>query len=157
MSLGRKGQTFWKSVRIDFCSILFLCREYVPFLPAPESEPQGPIDPPYLEAVAPEGWWAERADQLFNAAVQITNLLQQLDDLDTPFLTPFSGFCAFSAATMNAYVSRFPRMNYGKSILTAVKLVEVNIQWFSRFKNVWKMGNGWVSRAQIAMRCISDK
>jgi hypothetical protein len=35
-------------------------------------------------------------------------------------------------------------MNHGKS--DGSTLLEVNIQWLSRFKDVWKMGNGWVSQ-----------
>ncbi|KAF2493747.1 hypothetical protein BU16DRAFT_550743 [Lophium mytilinum] len=143
VSLGH-GEQFAFINLVYFISILFLSREYIPFLPKPESEPEGPIDPPHLESAAPAGWWAERADQLFSSAAHITNLLHQLDDLNTSLLTPFSGFCAFSAAIMNAYVSSFPRMNYGKCIPFSKKLLDVNIQWLSRFKDVWKMGNGWL-------------
>ncbi|KAF2808118.1 uncharacterized protein BDZ99DRAFT_73562 [Mytilinidion resinicola] len=142
VSLGH-GEQFAFINLVYYISILFLSREYIPFLPKPESIPVGPVDPPLLESAAPEGWWVERADQLFNSSAQITNLLQELDDLNTSLLTPFSGFCAFSAAIMNAYVSSFPRMNYGKCIHFSTKLLEVNIQWLSRFKEIWKMGNGW--------------
>ena len=79
----------------DMGSILFLGREYIPFLPTPDSVPKGPVDPPLLEAMAPEGWWAERADQLFNAAGQITSLIEELEALGSPLVTPFTGFGVF--------------------------------------------------------------
>ncbi|RDW86001.1 hypothetical protein BP5796_04326 [Coleophoma crateriformis] len=142
ISLGH-GEQFAYINLIYYVSILFLSREYIPFLPTPESEPQGPVDPPLLEIAAPDRWWTERADQLFNAAAQITNLLQELDVLNTPLLSPFPGFCSFSAATMNAYVLHFPRMNYGNSISFAGELLDINVKWLSRFKSVWPMGNGW--------------
>ncbi|CZR56852.1 uncharacterized protein PAC_06741 [Phialocephala subalpina] len=139
----RQGEQFTFINLIYYVSILFLGREYIPFLPTPDSVPKGPVDPPLLEAMAPEGWWAERAYQLFNAAGQITSLIEELEALGSPLVTPFTGFCVFSAATMNAYVSSFPRMNHGNSQGFAEELLEINIQWLSSFKKVWPMGNGW--------------
>lgn len=125
---------------------MFLNREYIPFLPTADSVPRGPVDPPLLQATAPDGWWVERAAQLFDAARQITLLLQELDHLNASLITPFTGFCEFSAATMNTYVSNFPNMNHGNSKEYAEEMLEVNIRWLSRFKESWPMGHGWVSQ-----------
>lgn len=126
------------------CSILLLNREYIPFLPSPESEPQGPVDPPLLRAVAPEDWWEDRARDLFQAAVYITDMLRDLSDIDSSLLTPFTGFCVFSAATMNIYVASFPRMNLGRS-QDAAALANINLQYLEKFKSSWKLGIRWVS------------
>jgi hypothetical protein len=107
------------------------------------SEPTGPIDPPHLEAPSPASWWPDRADDLFSAAKCITTILEELDEIDSALLTPFAGFCAFSAATMNLYVAAFPKMNLERSH-DAAALVELNITYLDKFRRVWKIGNGWV-------------
>jgi len=125
-------------------SVLFLHREYIPFLPAAESEPRGPVDSPLLETVAPPGWWQKGSQELFEAVESITNILKELEDSDAALITPFAGFCAFSAAIMNLYVSKFPRMNLGESP-EAAALARVNKSYLHRFKRLWRMGEAWVS------------
>ncbi|RDW57296.1 hypothetical protein BP5796_12746 [Coleophoma crateriformis] len=124
--------------------ILFLNREYIPFLPTSESEPQGPVDPPLLQAASPDGRWAERANELFHAAACITNILEDLEELDRPLATPFAGFCAFSIATMNIYVAAFPRMNMGRSPNADIS-AELHLIYIDKFRHVWKIGNGLVN------------
>jgi len=87
-------------------------------------------------------WWEDRARDLFNAAECIARILHELDEMDCPLLTPFPGFCAFSAANMNLYCAAFPRMNLGRSPSAAV-LAELNLSYLDRFRQIWKMGNGW--------------
>jgi len=123
---------------------MFLRREYIPFLPTTESEPRGPIDPPLLEAVAPTGWWEANSKELFDAGECITNILQELEDCDAALITPFAGFCAFSASIQNFYVSKFPRMNLGRSTKAAT-LARKNKSYLYRFKDLWPIGEGWVS------------
>jgi hypothetical protein len=106
--------------------------------------PRGPIDPPLLEAAAPPGWWDNGSLEAFDAAACITNILQELEDSDTPLVTPFVGFCAFSAATANHYASTFPQMNLGRSP-EAATLAATNKSYLNRFKVLWKIGEGWVS------------
>ncbi|KAH8817122.1 putative fungal-specific transcription factor [Xylogone sp. PMI_703] len=141
ISMGR-GESVAYINLIYYVCVLFLNREYIPFLPTAESEPRGPVDPPLLEASAPNSWWKDRAWDLFHAAETITDLLQELGELDRSLLTPFTGFCAFSAAAINVYVEAFPRMNLGRSI-RASALVELNVAYFDKFCRSWKIGNGW--------------
>ena len=122
-------------------SLLFLGREYLPFLPTPASEPSGPVDPPLLPG-GPQGWWADRADEIFTSAAHITDILRRMDMAGTPFFAAFPGFCAFSAATMNSYVSCFPRMNLGRSKTAAADLSS-NLSYLDRFRAIWPMGDGW--------------
>lgn len=137
------------------CSILFLNREYIPFLPNTESEPQGPVDLPHLQAVAPDGWWKDRAQDLFQAAACITEMLHELSLLDSRMFTPFTGFCVFSAATMNIYIAAFPRMNLGRSH-NAAALAEISVKYLDEFKGFWKMGNGWVSLLRKNFKICAD-
>ncbi|KND88338.1 hypothetical protein TOPH_06920 [Tolypocladium ophioglossoides CBS 100239] len=55
------GETFVYLNLFYYFSTLMLHSEYFPFLPTLESEPQGPVDHPRLEAPAPAGWWEESA------------------------------------------------------------------------------------------------
>lgn len=119
-----------------------MCREYVPFLPNSSSRPSGPIDPPLLEVPAPSGWWEERADELFSASSNITTLLSELKREGAPLLTPFAGFCAFSAATMNIYVAYFPQMNLGRSIGRETDF-DLDLAYLDEFQARWPMGAGW--------------
>ena len=59
-----------------------------------------------------------------------------------PFLSPFPGFCAFSAATMNSYVSCFPRMNLGRSKTAAADFTS-NLTYLDQFRAACPMGDGW--------------
>ncbi|KAJ5032262.1 uncharacterized protein L3040_008870 [Drepanopeziza brunnea f. sp. 'multigermtubi'] len=141
VSLGC-GEKFAFVNLLYYVSVLFLTREYIPFLPNQESEPEGPVDPPLLESTAPPGWWEDRAKDLFDAAASITSILRQMELLNTPFLTPFAGFCSFSAGTMNLYSAYFPRMDLNRNP-DAFKNAGHNFEYLNKFKVIWKMGNGW--------------
>ncbi|KAJ5889068.1 fungal specific transcription factor domain-containing protein [Penicillium taxi] len=141
VSLGQ-GESFAYVNLVYYISLLFLNREYIPFLPTLNSKPQGPVDPPVLPAVAPTNWWSDRARELFYCAEAITLILQELIDLESPLLTPFSGLCTFSAATMNLYVSAFPSMNLGRSP-NATAMAKLNIIHLNEFKRLFKMGKRW--------------
>lgn len=120
-----------------------LHREYFPFLPKADSTPRGPVDPPLLEAEAPPGWWNESARELFNAAEQIACLLQEASECGIPLMTPFSGFCAFTACFLNLYVFRFPSMNLGRSS-RAEQLMNWGLEYLEEFQNAWELAGGWV-------------
>ncbi|CAK7225684.1 hypothetical protein SEUCBS140593_005987 [Sporothrix eucalyptigena] len=127
---------------IYYISILFLGREYIPFLPTSEATPTGPVDPPLLPLKPPSTWWANRAAELFDASVRIVTLLRELADAGAPLDSPFAGFCSFSAATMNLYILHFPNMNLGRSTdIPAV--VADNLRYLETFQAVRPMGRGW--------------
>lgn len=121
-----------------------LHREYFPFLPTVDSVPQGPVDQPMLEATAPEGWWDDCAATLFGAAEQIAKLLQEASDCGVHLLTPFAGFCAFSAGYLNLYVYRYPRMNLDRSPNAETHL-QLCLDYLHELRKVWKIADGWVS------------
>jgi hypothetical protein len=126
-----------------------LHREYFPFLPTAESTPQGPIHPPLLEAEAPPGWWEDSAKELYGAAEQITCLLQEASECGIPLMTPFSGFCAFTACFLNLYIFRFPKMNLGRSP-RAEQLMNWGLEYLEEFQNAWELAGGWV-RAPLSL------
>ena len=100
------------------------------------------MDAPLLTEPAPLEWWNNRAQELFSSAAYIGDILQDLDDAGTPLITPFAGFCSFSAASMNIYVSAFPRMNIGRSI-NAAAVAAKNLAFLDKFRRSWPMGEGW--------------
>jgi hypothetical protein len=119
----------------------------VPFLPAPESAPRGPVDPPLLDGQAPQNWWEDRVKELFDAASFITGLLRELEDEGAALYTPFAGFCNFSAATMNVYTHCFPSMNLGRS-KESRSIMEENLEYLDRFRRHWPIGQAWWTTIQ---------
>lgn len=132
------------STNIMWPSVMMLHREYLPFLPTPELTPRGPIDHPLLEAEAPAGWWDDSALQMFRSAELIIGLLSEASECGIPVMTPFSGFCAFSACFVNLYIYRFPRMNLNRSP-RAKELMEKGLEYLREFQHAWDLGTGWVS------------
>lgn len=142
MTLGY-GETFAYLNILYYVSTLMLHREYFPFLPTLESTPQGPVDHPKLEATAPEGWWDESSLALFGAAENIANILHESSECGVHLMTPFAGFCAFSAGYLNLYVYYFPRMNLSRS-LQAKACMERCLDYLYEFRKIWTIADGWV-------------
>ncbi len=148
MTLGF-GETFVYLNLLYYVSTLMLHREYFPFLPTLEMEPQGPVDHPRLEAPAPPGWWEESARQLFGAAENIARVLHEASECGVHLVTPFAGFCAFSAGYICLYVYRFPRMNLNRSP-EAEACLQMCLRYLEEFRHVWTIADGWVSSAVSA-------
>ncbi|KAK1995550.1 fungal-specific transcription factor domain-containing protein [Colletotrichum falcatum] len=140
-------------------SIMMLQREYFPFLPTADMTPQGPIDPPTLEAEAPPGWWEQSAKELFEAAAHLAGILQETSECGAAVMTPFAGFCAFSSCYINLYGFRFPRMTCGYGT-RAEELMNSSIEYLKRFREVWDLGDGWLKTIQngslVYQRATSD-
>lgn len=122
-----------------------LHREYFPWLPNNNSVPRAPVDPPHLEAEAPANWWENSAAELFGAAENIALLLSEASECGVHLMTPFAGFAAVSAGFCNLYVSRFPKMNLGRS-LRARELSDSCIAYLRDFRQVWSIADSWVSK-----------
>lgn len=147
MTLGF-GESFVYLNLLYYQSLMMIHREYFPFLPpSADITPRGPIDHPLLEAEAPPGWWNDCARELFDSSDQIINLLKEASDCGIPVMTPFSGFCAFSACFGNLYVYRFPAMNLGRSP-RAKELMELGLEYLREFRHVWDLGGGWIKTIQ---------
>ncbi|KHN95234.1 uncharacterized protein MAM_06945 [Metarhizium album ARSEF 1941] len=132
----------------DGVSTLMLHREYFPFLPTPESEPRGPVDQPMLGAPAPEGWWDDSSRLLFGAAEHIAAILHEASECGVHLMTPFAGFCAFSAGYLNLYVAKYPRMNLGRSP-RASDCLKMCLDYLEKFRLVWKIADGWGGTRKI--------
>ncbi|KAJ6785953.1 hypothetical protein PWT90_03903 [Aphanocladium album] len=149
MTLGY-GETFAYLNLLYYVSMLMLHREYFPFLPTLESIPQGPVDHPTLEATAPERWWDESARSLFGAAENIARILLESSECGVHLMTPFAGFCAFSAGYLNLYVYHFPRMNLGRS-LHAKACMDMCLDYLNEFRKIWTIADGWGCGESVAV------
>ncbi|KAH6889464.1 putative fungal-specific transcription factor [Thelonectria olida] len=146
MTLGY-GESFIYINLLYYLSVLMLHREYMPFLPTAEMAPRGPIDHPMLQARAPAGWWENSSQELFQSAERIATLLYDAEDCGILFLTPFAGFCAYSACFMNLYIYRFPRMNLGRSS-AAEDCLSLCLNFLEKFRQTWKIGDRWIKTIQ---------
>ncbi|OLN97093.1 putative transcriptional regulatory protein C1327.01c-like protein 1 [Colletotrichum chlorophyti] len=153
------GESFVYLNLLYYQSIMMLQREYFPFLPTLDMTPQGPIDPPLLEADAPPGWWDESARELFEAAGHVASILQEASECGVAVMTPFAGFCAFSSCYINLYGFRFPRITCGYAPKSEEKM-NSSIDYLKKFREVWDLGDGWLKTIQngslMYQRATSD-
>ncbi|EFQ31231.1 fungal specific transcription factor domain-containing protein [Colletotrichum graminicola M1.001] len=153
------GESFVYLNLLYYQSIIMLQREYFPFLPTLDMTPQGPIDPPILEAEAPPGWWEQSAKELFEGAANLASILQEASECGVAVMTPFAGFCAFSSCYINLYGFRFPRITCGYGT-RAEELMNSSIEYLKEFREVWDLGDGWLKTIQngslMYQRATSD-
>ncbi|KZL65572.1 fungal specific transcription factor domain-containing protein [Colletotrichum incanum] len=153
------GESFVYLNLLYYQSIMMLQREYFPFLPTIDMTPNGPIDPPTLEAEAPPGWWEQSAKELFEAAAHLASILQEASECGVAVMTPFAGFCAFSSCYINLYGFRFPRITCGYGT-RAEELMNSSIEYLRKFREVWDLGDGWLKTIQngslMYQRATSD-
>lgn len=127
-------------------SLLFLCREYVPFSPVDEIKPRGPIEPPLLKARGPDTFWTQNVFELYDAATQISSLLSDLEHVGCPLRTPFSGLCAFSSTLWSLYGAAFPIfMGFTEEqTQEADSQAERTMSVLVRIGQIWGLAKEWI-------------
>ncbi|KAI1435984.1 hypothetical protein GGR50DRAFT_261695 [Xylaria sp. CBS 124048] len=140
----RQGEVFAYINLLYYLCIVFIRREFIPLLPFAEQEPNGPIDPPFYSEEAPAGWWRHNADELFEAAAQISYIMGDLNDLGIALHTPFSGLCVFTAALMNGYAEKFPHMHRLEERGLRRQLAAENLADLEKIARLWRLGEEWV-------------
>ncbi|RGP58903.1 hypothetical protein FSPOR_11711 [Fusarium sporotrichioides] len=131
---------------VYYVSLIFLCREYVPFSPVDEVKPRGPIEPPLLKARGPDSFWVQNVVQLYDAAAQISSLLSDLEHVGCPLRTPFSGVCAFSSTLWSLYGAAFPNfMGFTEEQAhEADAQAERTMSALVRIGQVWGLAKEWI-------------
>ncbi|CAM1507321.1 Fc.00g069620.m01.CDS01 [Cosmosporella sp. VM-42] len=152
----RRGEVFVYINLIYYLSVVFLCREYIPFLPLGESGPRGPLDPPLLKDIAPVGFWEKNAAELFQATKYMTEMMRDLRRSDASIHTPFAGLCAFTSALMNLYAAAFPCMNGGSDPSASMSLVNGNMEDLKKICELWKLGEDWLDGVESARNLYSQ-
>ncbi|EOO01271.1 putative c6 transcription factor protein [Phaeoacremonium minimum UCRPA7] len=130
---------------VYFSSVIFLHREYLQFFPV-----QGPtyrgrlpkgLDQAY-EGIDVDAFWTSSLKDLFNAAARITEILVELERHDAVMLTPFLGFAAFSAATVNMYLAIFSWV-YPDLAAGARERTETDVRFLKQVVGLWPLAQQW--------------
>ncbi|KAI6763967.1 hypothetical protein HG530_007756 [Fusarium avenaceum] len=142
---------------VYYVSLLFLCREYIPFSPVDEVKPRGPIEPPLLKARGPDEFWSQNTFDLYDAATQISCLLTDLEHVGCPLRTPFSGLCAFSSTLWSIYGSAFPNfMGFSETqTVEANAQAERTMACLVRIGKVWRLAEEWIDVLNTAESIIT--
>lgn len=142
---------------VYYVSIIFLCREYVPFSPVDEVKPRGPIEPPLLKARGPDLFWVQNVAELYDAATQISSLLSDLEHVGCPIRTPFSGVCAFSSTLWNLYGAAFPVfMGFTEEqVNEADAQAERTMSILVRIGQVWGLAKEWIEVLDTAKNIMT--
>jgi hypothetical protein len=74
----------------------------------------------------------------------ISGVMNDLDLSGVSLLTPFPGFCLFSAATTNTYASAFPWMVPMRNTANSVT-IENDLRLLNKFRKIWRIGECWWS------------
>ncbi|KAH7149029.1 hypothetical protein B0J13DRAFT_550517 [Dactylonectria estremocensis] len=142
---------------IYYVSVLFLRREYIPFVPVGETKPRGPIEMPLLKSTGPDTFWETNLEELAHSAVQISNLLRDLRRANSSIRTPFSGLCAFSAALMSLYSAAFPEfMGFTREQTSqAENEAQESIRDLHETGRMWKIADEWIEVTDAARGLFS--
>ncbi|KAI1262237.1 hypothetical protein F5Y18DRAFT_419124 [Xylariaceae sp. FL1019] len=152
----RQGEVFAYINLLYYLNVTFCCREYLPLLPIGEKGPRGPIDPPlFPEHAAPPGWWQRNAEELFNAAAQMSYIMRDLNslrvcDISITLHTPFTGLCVFSAALLNGYAVAFPNFVGPQEQALRKQLATENLDDLEKISKLWKLGEEWLQVIRTA-------
>lgn len=90
--LRNQGAQFAFIDLIYFVTLIFLHREFIPFIPFQNCAPSGPSQ-----------WWESSARKLFKSASDTIRLMKQLVEYGIELQAPFTCFCVFNATTVLAY------------------------------------------------------
>jgi hypothetical protein len=143
---------------VHYVSVIFLHREYLEFFPDKRKPYAGrlPSHVDFLAATSPQStgasttapsrdvFWAASLHELFTAAYRITEILNELESLGSFMNTPFVGFAAFTASTMNIYLSIFPWVCL-ELAPRAQQRAESDVRYLKRVLAVWPLAQQWYS------------
>lgn len=125
-------------------------------MPLEEIIPRGPIDPPLLKEYAPEGFWLQNRDELFDAAAQMSNIMRDLRHAGAAIHTPFTGLCAFVSALMNRYAVSFSQFVGPEFAGPAEERAAESVKDLRRICDLWPVGQGWLDVLSTAERLYSQ-
>jgi hypothetical protein len=127
-------------------SIILLHREYLQFFPDPRKPYEGRIPGhswvPPPERSSRRDFWMNSISQLFEAARQITEILKELEILARLMNTPFLGYAAFTAASMNMYLTIFPWV-CSEHAPGALERAESDVRHLKQVLAVWPLAQQW--------------
>ncbi|KAI1105804.1 fungal-specific transcription factor domain-containing protein [Jackrogersella minutella] len=95
--------------------LIMLHREYIPFVPIRNREPEGPLDQPTFPedkyGRPPEGFWLESAEHVFKAAREIIDLIEICQRKEKLPQSTIVLFAIWTAGFVGLYAIHFPQMD----------------------------------------------
>lgn len=146
-----QGKAYGLMHLLYFTSLLYLHRDYIPFLPPLDYNPRnGPIDGESLwhpnqsgvEIVPPNpDWWKTSADTCFRSANAVTDMLINLSRHASRLTNPFAGYAILTAGTMHIHLWFWPLhapyvKNVGEYLASDTKIL-------NELKQTWSISQQW--------------
>ncbi|KAH9818628.1 hypothetical protein DFH28DRAFT_887900 [Melampsora americana] len=146
-----QGKAYGLMHLLYFTSLLYLHRDYIPFLPPLDYNPRnGPIDGESLwhphqsgiEIVPPNpDWWKTSADTCFRSANAVTDMLINLGHHASRLTNPFAGYAILTAGTMHIHLWFWPLhapyvKNVGEYLASDTKML-------NELKQTWSISQQW--------------
>jgi hypothetical protein len=130
-------------------SVIFLHREYLQFFPDATKRYSGRLStnvhPSDADAPAEgntDAFWQASLEALFTAASRVTEILLEVDSHGALMVTPFVGFAALTAATVNMYLAIFSWVCPNLSA-NARQRTESDVRILKRVAAVWPVAQQW--------------
>lgn len=134
---------------VHCASVIFLHREYLQFFPDASKRYSGRLSTnlQVSDADAPaegntDAFWEASLEALFTAASRVTEILQEMEASGALMITPFVGFAAFTAATVNMYLAIFGWVCPSLSA-NARQRTESDVRILKRVAAVWPVTQQW--------------
>ncbi|MBW0484875.1 hypothetical protein O181_024590 [Austropuccinia psidii MF-1] len=147
-SMIGRGKTYGLIHLLYFTSLLYLHRDYMPFLPPLNYQPKdGPIDGdplwhPNNNIIPPNPeWWQTSAETCFRAANAVTDLFISLDYRGCRLTTPFAGFSILTAATMHVHLWFWPGSS--SKLKNSGEYLALDTRILNDFKQAWFISDQW--------------
>lgn len=140
--LRQHGPAFAMINLLYHVTVIFLHREYIPFLPHRVDKPVGPIDPPLLSNSHPAGWWETSAESMFDSAVGIVHIIQDLKENGVHLRTPLVGFWVYTATLTLQYGCAWPHMTREPNQLH--RQFDWAVSWLREHSKLWGIFKGWI-------------
>ncbi|KAG0145830.1 hypothetical protein CROQUDRAFT_45306 [Cronartium quercuum f. sp. fusiforme G11] len=151
-SMIGQGKTYGLMHLLYFTSLLYLHRDYIPFLPPLDYHPRnGPIDGEPLwhpnthnnqrpEPPNPE-WWKTSAETCFRSANAITDMVINLSHHACALTNPFAGFAVLTAGTMHIHL--WFRPNHAPFIKNVGEYLASDTRILNDLKQTWSISHQW--------------
>lgn len=135
------GETFAIINLLYDINVVFLHRDYIPFLAHRVRRPTGPVDPPLILDTPPDGWWEHGARDMFQAAKRTVQLMQGLDENGIGIDSPFTCFCIYIAGTVLSYLEAWPHM--APEVTDAPQYTPWTLTFLEVHAQRWPICDGW--------------
>ncbi|CAH7681774.1 hypothetical protein PPACK8108_LOCUS14424, partial [Phakopsora pachyrhizi] len=160
-SIIGQGKSYGLMHLLYFSSLLYLHRDYIPFLPPLNYNPKdGPIDgqplwhPAGNFAPPNPDWWKTSTEICFRSANAITDMITNLRYRGASLTNPFAGFSILTAGTMHIHQWFWP--GSFSIVKNAREYLSVDTRILNNLKKTWSISHQWckVLNTQYALNSL---